>query len=309
MSVSATVTQKVTIYLGIPILTAGVVGDLINIIVFLSLQTFRQNSCAFYLTTMSIVNIGHLITGLLSRIMISGFNIDWTETSLFYCKFRPYCLQSCILISFTCMCLATIDQFLATCSNPRWQLWNNIKIARRLTLGFTLIWLLHGIPYWIYYNQLKSDTTNLSVCRSTNDIFGIYYIGGFTIVLGGLLPICITILFGLLAYRNIRNITYRTISLVRRELDKQLTVIVLFQMVYIFITITPYLIVNILLLNATITKDSVKIARLDFAYVLTICLFYLNFAVSEKKYFLFFLAFCIFVDSILYVHVRLWTIS
>jgi len=27
------------------------------------------------------------------------------------------------------MCLAAINQFLATCSNPRWQRWSNVKIA------------------------------------------------------------------------------------------------------------------------------------------------------------------------------------
>ena len=75
-------------------LIAGVIGGFFNIIVFLSLQTFRQSSCAFYLTIMSIVNIGQLFTGLLSRIMISGFDIDWTVTSLFYCKFRYYCFQT-----------------------------------------------------------------------------------------------------------------------------------------------------------------------------------------------------------------------
>ncbi|CAF4308738.1 unnamed protein product, partial [Adineta steineri] len=57
------IAQQMTIYLGIPILISGLIGGLINVIVFLSLQTFRQNSCAFYLTVMSIVNIGHLSTG------------------------------------------------------------------------------------------------------------------------------------------------------------------------------------------------------------------------------------------------------
>jgi hypothetical protein len=34
--------------------------------------------------------IGQLITGLLTRIMISGFGINWTQFLLFYCKFRTY---------------------------------------------------------------------------------------------------------------------------------------------------------------------------------------------------------------------------
>jgi len=68
--------------------------------------------------------------------MINGFAINWTNMSLFYCKFRAFYVQSCVLISFTCMCLAIIDQFLATCSNSRW---NNIKLARYLVIGIVVI--------------------------------------------------------------------------------------------------------------------------------------------------------------------------
>jgi hypothetical protein len=68
--------QKIFIYFGIPILTIGLIDEVLNTIVFLSLKTFRQSSCAFYLTMLSIVNIGQFISGLLTRIMISGFNID-----------------------------------------------------------------------------------------------------------------------------------------------------------------------------------------------------------------------------------------
>src|SRR5690349_10499025 len=91
--------QQITIYFGMVILIGGVLGGLLNITVFLSLRTFRQSSCAFYLTVMSIVNVSQLITGLLSRIMITGFGIDWTQTSLFYCKIRSYCILTSALIS------------------------------------------------------------------------------------------------------------------------------------------------------------------------------------------------------------------
>jgi hypothetical protein len=76
MSSLAFTKQKITVYLGTFILITGVLGGLLTTIVFLSLQTFRQSSCAFYLTVMSIVNVGELIAGQFTRILISGFNID-----------------------------------------------------------------------------------------------------------------------------------------------------------------------------------------------------------------------------------------
>jgi hypothetical protein len=113
--------REITIYGGFLILIVGVLGEIINIIVLLSLKTFRQNSCAFYLTIKSIFNIGQLLLGLSSRILITGFGIDWTLTSLAYCKFRIPFLQLCSLMSYTCLCLATIDQYFATCTRRRWQ--------------------------------------------------------------------------------------------------------------------------------------------------------------------------------------------
>lgn len=80
--------EQVMIYFDLSTCFAGVIGGLLNMIIFLSLRKFRQNSCVFYLTIMSFVNIGELITGYFSRIISNGFDIDWTQTSLFYCKFR-----------------------------------------------------------------------------------------------------------------------------------------------------------------------------------------------------------------------------
>ncbi len=98
MSTTLAVAEKfVTIYFEIPVFLAGILGGLLNTIVFLSLRTFRQSSCAFYLTLISILNIGQLFTGLLSRILIALFGIAGSETSIFYCEFRPYSFRVCVV--------------------------------------------------------------------------------------------------------------------------------------------------------------------------------------------------------------------
>jgi hypothetical protein len=126
------------------------------------------------------------------------------------------------------MCLAIIDQFLATCSNPRWNQWNNIKIARYIMMGVVLVWILHEILFLMYYNHMISSITGTSSCVITNDIFQKYYTVVYLPVLMGILPVIIMIIFGILAYRNVQQIAYRAVPLVRRELDKQLTVMVPF---------------------------------------------------------------------------------
>jgi hypothetical protein len=278
--------EQVIRYGGISIFIFGVIGGFLNAIVFLSLQTFRQNSCAFYLTIMSIVNIGQLLTGLLSRITISGFGIDWTQMSLFYCKFRYFTFQTCALLSFTCFCLATIDQYLATCFRPRWQQWCNIKLSHHLVIASVCLCLLHGIPYLIFYNHVQLPSSGILFCTSTNNIFLQYHTSVFLLILTGVLPVFITVLFGFLAYYNVRHIAYRTVPLVRRELDKQMTVMVLVQVVLTFFTIVPFVIVNTLAFNTSILQNPVIVARVQLTGSIVVCLYYAFFAVinSSVKY-------------------------
>ncbi|CAF0905014.1 unnamed protein product [Rotaria sordida] len=272
-------TQQISIYFGIPILIGGVLGGILNIIVFLSLQTFRESSCAFFLTIMSFVNIGQLITGLLSRIMISGFNIDWTETSLFYCKFRISCLQVCALTSYTCMCLAVIDQLLATSLQPHWQQYLNTKKAYRLCAIVFVIWLLHSVPSLIWYNLSFSVRTGKVGCVITNPIFQQYYTYVYLLILAGVLPIIIDIIFGSIAYSNVRQIPYRTIPLIRRELDKQLTTMVLVQVVFKVFIIIPYISVLFILNTANLSNNSINVTQLNFV---SFSPFYIYICVSKR---------------------------
>ena len=89
--------KEVVIYIGFFFFIAGVIGGPIVLIVFLSLNTFRQSSCAFYLTIMSFVNTIHLFFGLLTYIMINGFCSQLDSYVSFFCKFRPCYTQLNIL--------------------------------------------------------------------------------------------------------------------------------------------------------------------------------------------------------------------
>ncbi len=259
---------------------AGVLGGLLTILVFLSLRTFRENSCAFYLLIMAIFNIINLLDGLLSRILITGFDIDWTLTSPFYCAFRWYCLYCGVLISFTMICLATIDQYFATCSRPRWQQWCNIKLARRLSVAMIILWILVGIPYMFYFTIIEQPTSNELICTSTNAAFLHYHVYVYIISLAGVVPVIITVLFGCLAYHNVQQVAHRTLPLVRRELDKQLTVMVLVQVVHNFFATMPYVVVTAIIYSPLLPNDPIMMAEVQFAEIIAIYLYYFNYVVS-----------------------------
>ena len=281
MSILPQISRHLTIYVGTVEFIGGVLGGLLSIIVFLSLRTFRESSCAFYLTVMSFVNIGNLSTGLLSRILISGFAIDWTLISPFYCKFRWYCLQLGVLTSFTCVCLAVLDQYFSTHARPQCRKWSNTKLAHRLMAFFLALWLSHGIFYAVFFNLLVSPTTGKVSCGSENLVFRQYHVYGYLIILAGGLPLIISAAFGLLALHNVQQLAYRAVPLVRRELDKQLTQMVLVQIVHNCISTLPYTILTTVSSVVTYNTDPNIAARFDFANVLSILLYYSSFSVRR----------------------------
>jgi hypothetical protein len=280
MSTLTVILQDMSIYYGITVLVGGIIGGIVTTIVFLSLQTFRQNSCAFYLTIMSIVNVGQLFTGLLSRIMISGYGIDWTALSPSYCKIRYFLLQTCTLISLSCICFATIDQYFATSANPRWRQWSSLKVAIPLTISMCIFWNLHGILYLVFFARTYIPSTGKFTCAITDATFGRYHAYGYFLTLTGFLPVTINIIFALLAFRNIRQVAYHTVPLVRRALEKQLTVMVLVQVILNACTLLPSSIITALLKDNNLTSNPIISANLQFAYTISLLIYYLNFAVS-----------------------------
>jgi hypothetical protein len=285
--------QQLVIYIGFFIFIAGVIGGPLVLIVFLSLKTFRQNSSAFYLTVMSFVNTLHLFASLLTYIMINGLATNWSNMSLFFCKFRPFSVQLCVLMSFTCMCFATIDQFLATSSNPRWRQWNNIKLAHYMVTGAVIFWMLHGIPCLMYFNLTLSLTTGQSTCLITNPFFQNYVNYGFILVLTNILPMTIIILFGILAYRNVQQIAYRAVPLVRRELDKQLTVMVLVEVLCDVIFVTPVIIQTIYSVIIGVPSDPYALMQYRLIVNFTTIWYFFRFVVCINDAFN--TSFCIYV--------------
>src|SRR5689334_21703015 len=103
------VSRQIHIYYGLPVTILGITGGIFNIIIFTTLKTFRETTCGFYLTFVSLFNIGQLLTALFVRVFSEGFqtgirNISW------FCKIQTSLAGWFILVSPTSICLATIDQ-------------------------------------------------------------------------------------------------------------------------------------------------------------------------------------------------------
>ena len=180
----------------------------------------------------------------------------------------------------TCLCLATIDQYCATGSHIRWQQFCRIKIAYRLVVGTTIIWMLHGIVYLVYFVHAKSTCTNQTTCTIVDYNFTQYRIYVIVLTLLGILPVSIAVCFGLLAFRNIQQLTHRTRPIVRLELDKQLTVMVLAQVTMNVSTYFPYNTINSFATMTFIGSYPTIQRVLQFISTVAFVVYYIYFAVS-----------------------------
>ncbi|CAF1512217.1 unnamed protein product [Adineta ricciae] len=256
-------------YVSIPICILCSISELFSIIVFLSLKTFRQSSCAFYLMIMSVFNFIRLVFGTSLIIISTAFPINWTPVLLYYCQLRTSIIGLCYLGAITTLCLAVIDQYFATSARPQWQRWSNIKFAHRLVLIITIIWAFHASLFFIYFNQLA--LSNTATCIATNQIFVQYYIYGYFFTYGNFFPL-VSAIFAVLAFRNARSLATRTNPVVRRELDKQLTVMVLVEVCVYICTYLPFAISNgFSSLNTN--RDPILLAQLNLINAVTLAIF------------------------------------
>jgi len=268
------ISHQIHIYFGLSILIFGVIGGVLIVIIFTTLRTFRETTSAFYLTAVSIVNIGELLTALLVRVLSEGFNTNIRNIS-WVCKMQIYMVVWCVLVSMTVICLATIDQYL---SMSTYRHYSNKRLAQRGIVLACIFWGLYGIPLLIYYD------VQFSTCTSINPTYAIYIALVHFPILRGFLPLTTMTIFSLLAFYSARTLISRQINIVRLSRDRQLTAMTLFHAVFVVITSLPYVIFVIFSLNQTST-DPIHIARKNLIYTITILIDYSSFAVSILEFF------------------------
>jgi hypothetical protein len=261
--------QQITVYFGFFILITGLIGGILSVITFTTLKTFRETTCAFYLTLASIFGMGQIMTGLFVRILSDGFSVDPRKISWF-CKIYFFVSGWCLAVWLTSICLATIDQFL---SMSKYRHLSNLRLARRFIVIACIFWVLHGIFIFFYWD------VSFGICTVINPKYALYYTHFTLPVLYGCLPIGIMITFSLLAFYRARTLASRQLNIVRLSRDRQLTAMILVHVIYIVIVLIPFTSFYIYSLNTHIT-DPKHSAYNALIYAITVLIEYSMAAVS-----------------------------
>ncbi|CAF3578959.1 unnamed protein product [Rotaria sp. Silwood1] len=268
--------QQYTIYVSFIILFSGICGHIANIFVFARLTIFRGNPSAFYLIVESIIDLLELTIVFTSSIAVNGFGNDPAQTSLLWCKLKPFCTQSITLISLNIVCFAAIDQYLSTSYHPFLRQKSTIKIAKILTTIATIFWILHGTSGF-FLLEIQSTYG----CSIYNEGFRNYVTYFYYLILTGALPITVSTFFSVLAYQNVRRIVRRQMPIRRRKLDQQLTAMILVRVGFLVIMTLPYLLQRIYTLGRLTSHNNIiSQAILQLIGAITASFFHLNYAGS-----------------------------
>jgi hypothetical protein len=264
--------QLITIYCGFILLFTGIIGNGLNVFIFSSVQNYRRIPCTFYFVVEAIFNILELSINLTSRIVSAGYGIDLTRTSVIWCKTRYFFFGFFAIISFSCSCLATVDQFFVTSPSPHLRQLSKIQWAHRIVFGLIIFgFLLSMATNFAFFNI--SPTIN--ACAPVNTAYALY-VQLFTLIGLGSIPILIMFVFGCLTYRNIRQ----TRTLLEQHADRQLVKMILIQAILVVISVTPYGINGIYdLATAGIVKNEDRQEKESFVTAVVAVLAYSYYAV------------------------------
>ncbi len=243
-------TQSYVVYSTILLVIVGVLGNMLNLLVFSKVKVFRGNPCAFYFYFESLINIGALLFTLISYLLTkiddgsAGYSTVW-------CKMKSMLFQIFVPSALSTVCFAAIDQFLSTNHLFYIRQLSTLKLSRYCTWIALAFWILHSIPAGILSNSYLRI-----MCFPTNRRFNEYYSYFYYPILSGAFPMLIASVFSLLAFRNVRRIVRRQTPIVRRRLDQQMTALVFARVIILVTLYLPYVICYIYAITSIYTVNN-----------------------------------------------------
>lgn len=264
------VSQEIQLYFGMFIVVFGFIGNLLNMIIFLTLQTFRETSCGLYLISISMINIGQILVALFIRILSEAFHTN-IRGIRWICKFQVATATWCHLVSLTTLCLATTDQWI---SMSQYRELSNRRFARRAIILTCIVYLIVWIFNLLYWDSLSGT------CSIINAEFAKYSSYFQYPILMGLFSLSMMTIFSSLAFYKIRQMSSQEMHIIRLSHDRQLTAMTLCHAVSVVVATLPFLITFIYMTVHTVTDIEEK-AQINLIYTIVLLINYASFAVSS----------------------------
>jgi hypothetical protein len=206
-------------------ITLGMIGAILTIIVFLAQRSFRRNCTITYLLAGAIITAIHLPSIYFQSILVDGFSLGVFNTNDIACRERNYLFYVTTVGALSFPCWAAFDQYASTCREASFRhRWSSMRFVRLAIVGTIIFW---GI---IYFPMIFLSKSIAGVCILTDSPFKIFYSYILTPLVFIFGPFTLITIFTLGTIRNLRSSVFtnrhdRLVKQVRRMLIPQLIVL------------------------------------------------------------------------------------
>jgi hypothetical protein len=211
--------------LAIPMITLGIIGAVLTIIVFMGQRSFRHNSTITYLLAGAIITAIHLPSIYLQSILVDGFYLGLFNTNEIACRERNYLFYVTTVAAVSFPCWAAFDQYASTSREASFRnRWSSMRTVRLAIIGTILFWSI------IYFPMIFLSTSINNVCIIIDGpykIFHSYILTPIVFIVG---PFSLITGFTLGTIQNLRSMILskrqnRLAKQVRRMLIPQLIIL------------------------------------------------------------------------------------
>ncbi|UJR30019.1 hypothetical protein I4U23_017564 [Adineta vaga] len=233
---------------GIILLSVGIIGNLMNCIVFAQ-KPLRQNPSSIYFIAISLVNLCILFIIVLPLVILNISDFDYMLNNIARCKIAYYFTTIFVMLSRYYLILVAIDRVIVTSSNVLIRQRSTQRLAYWSIAGVTCVILLCHTHLLVKIDIVQ---LNLSyyVCYTNSNVY-MTVISYSNLVIGFLIPLFLSIVLTTMTLKNIREVRVRPTNaayIIRnnhRSKDRQFTLMGLSEIAFYVVFNSPTAIRNI----------------------------------------------------------------
>jgi hypothetical protein len=148
------------------IIVVGIVGNVINIAVLIR-PALYNHACSRYFLALSTNYLFYSVVVVVNGLLISGYQLDVSTTSVISCKLITYVISVCIAISPYFIVLASIDRYCASSMNAQRRKFSNVRVARWALMFFVTLFALYFINTLVLVDLREDDYLGCAIRGDT----------------------------------------------------------------------------------------------------------------------------------------------
>ena len=252
-SVINSISRWLNYLLAIPMITFGIIGALLTILVFTKQSSFRRNPTITYLLAGSIMTAIHLPSIYLQSILVDGFGLGVFNTNDLACREHNYLFYVTTIIAISFPCWAAFDQYASTSRETNFRhRWSSMRIVRLAIILTILFWTIIYLPM-LFYSGIDNG-----VCIITSNIYRKFNNYFFTPLAFTVTPLTLIIIW---SQRTIENLHSMKFTNQRDRLTRQIRRMLIPQLIVLGISGIPFGLQNIYLeLTLQVSKDDLRLS-------------------------------------------------